>query len=346
MIRQIVESLIREVIPSTPVHLVKKYIELVSISDQICTNTSEFPQTCLNRFNESTNRRFDQFCQGARFPRIPDPPTDPLKYEDRALFSFLKKHRWGLLVIAGLLLVGIALGDRLLQWLTYVYDLLADRERISALIRFFGPGAPLVFMALQILQVLLAPVPGEMTGFLGGFLFGAIQGFFYSTIALSLGSMLNFGIGRLLGERYVRSWIPADKFVRYDRLLRQRGLLVIFSLFVFPGFPKDWLCLFLGLSTLPLRVFVFLATVGRMPGTLLLSLQGHYLFEQNYLLLGSLLILSLLVVAAAVYYRDRLYEWAQQIDTAPFTNGGPPVDGTPSEDGAPANTDETTSNDR
>jgi uncharacterized membrane protein YdjX (TVP38/TMEM64 family) len=158
--------------------------------------------------------------------------------------------------------------------------------------------------------------------------------------------MLNFGIGHLLGEHYVRSWIPADKFVRYDRLLRQRGLLVIFSLFVFPGFPKDWLCLFLGLSTLPLRVFVFLAAVGRMPGTLLLSLQGHYLFEQNYLLLGSLLILSLLVVAAAIYYRDRLYEWAQGIDTAPFTNIDPPVDGTPSADGAPANTDETTSDDR
>jgi uncharacterized membrane protein YdjX (TVP38/TMEM64 family) len=247
-----------------------------------------------------------------------------------ALISFLKKHRWGLLVIAGLLLVGIALGDRLLHWLADAYELLSDRERISALIRFFGPGAPLVFMALQILQVLLAPVPGEMTGFLGGFLFGAFKGFFYSTIALSLGSMLNFGIGRLLGERYVRSWIPADKFVRYDRFLRQRGLLVIFSLFVFPGFPKDWLCLFLGLSTLPLRVFVFLTTVGRMPGTLLLSLQGHYLFEQNYLLLGSLLALSLLFVAAAVYYRDRLYEWSQRIDAAPFTNRPPSADGAPS----------------
>jgi uncharacterized membrane protein YdjX (TVP38/TMEM64 family) len=223
----------------------------------------------------------------------------------------------------------------LLKWLTHAHALLSDRERVSALIRFFGPGAPLVFMALQILQVLLAPVPGEMTGFLGGYLFGAFKGFFYSTIALSLGSMLNFGIGRALGERYVRRWIPADKFARYDLLLRQKGLLVIFSLFVFPGFPKDWLCLFLGLSTLPLRVFVFLAAVGRMPGTLLLSLQGHYLFEQNYLLLGGLLLLSLLVVLVAFYYRDRLYEWAQRINEAPSNR-----------DGAPSHTEETPSDDR
>jgi uncharacterized membrane protein YdjX (TVP38/TMEM64 family) len=198
--------------------------------------------------------------------------------------------------------------------MAYVHDFLSDRERVSALIRFFGPAAPLVFMILQILQVLLAPIPGEMTGFLGGYLFGVVKGFFYSTVALSLGSMLNFGIGRVLGVRYVRRWISAEKYTRYDCLLRQKGLLVVFSLFVFPGFPKDWLCLFLGMSTLPLHVFVFLATVGRMPGTLLLSLQGHYLFEQNYLILGALLAFSLLVVLVAFYYRDQLYEWGQRGD--------------------------------
>jgi uncharacterized membrane protein YdjX (TVP38/TMEM64 family) len=231
-----------------------------------------------------------------------------------ALISFLKKHRWGLLLASALLLAGIVFEDTLRQGLTYLYGFLSDRERVSALIRFFGPAAPLVFMLLQILQVILAPIPGEMTGFLGGYLFGFVKGFVYSTVALGLGSMINFGIGRVLGERYVRRWISAEKFTRYDSLLRQKGLLVVFSLFLIPGFPKDWLCLLLGLSTLPLRVFVFLATVGRMPGTLLLSLQGHYLFEQNYLLLGVLLVLSLVVVLLAFYYRDHLYEWDQRVD--------------------------------
>jgi uncharacterized membrane protein YdjX (TVP38/TMEM64 family) len=229
-----------------------------------------------------------------------------------ALIDFLKKHRWGLLLIAALLLAGVVFNDTLRQWLAYAHDFLSDRERVSALIRFFGPAAPLVFMILQILQVLLAPIPGEMTGFLGGYLFGVVKGFFYSSVALSLGSMLNFGIGHVLGERYVRRWISAQKFTRFDRLIRRKGLLVVFSLFVLPGFPKDWLCLLLGMSTLPLRVFVFLATVGRMPGTLLLSLQGHYLFEKNYLILGALLALSLLVVLVAFYYRDHLYEWGER----------------------------------
>ncbi|MDJ0784154.1 MAG: VTT domain-containing protein [Desulfosarcinaceae bacterium] len=221
------------------------------------------------------------------------------------------------MAVAGLILLGVAFNDLLLQWLTSAYDALSDRDRVSALIRLFGPAAPLVFMALQIFQVLLAPVPGEMTGFLGGYLFGVVKGFLYSTIALSLGSMLNFGIGRVLGERYVRRWISAEKFARYDRVINQKGLLVIFSLFVFPGFPKDWLCLFLGLSSLPLRVFVFLAAVGRMPGTLMLSLQGHYLFEQNYVILGALMALSLIVVLMAFFYRDRLYEWAGRINPPP-----------------------------
>ena len=105
-------------------------------------------------------------------------------------------------------------------------------------------------MGIQILQVIFAPVPGEATGFIGGYLFGTIKGFLYSSIALTIGSWINFAIGRFFGERYVRKLIPPAKFEKFDRILKHQGVIIIFFLFVFPGFPKDYLCLFLGLSTL------------------------------------------------------------------------------------------------
>ncbi len=49
---------------------------------------------------------------------------------------------------------------------------LSDRHSISAFINSFGTLAPVVFIVIQILQVLFAPIPGEATGFIGGFLFG------------------------------------------------------------------------------------------------------------------------------------------------------------------------------
>ncbi|MCK7513881.1 MAG: hypothetical protein MZV70_64255 [Desulfobacterales bacterium] len=39
-----------------------------------------------------------------------------------------------------------------------------------------------MFIGLQVGQVLFAPIPGEVTGFLGGYMFGALSGFLLSTV--------------------------------------------------------------------------------------------------------------------------------------------------------------------
>jgi uncharacterized membrane protein YdjX (TVP38/TMEM64 family) len=192
------------------------------------------------------------------------------------------------------------------------YRWVANREQMEQFVTGFGRGAPVVFMILQILQVIFAPVPGEATGFIGGYLFGWIKGFIYSSVALAIGSWINFGIGRFLGSRYVRKWIPARKLERFDQLVRKQGVIVLFVLFVFPGFPKDYLCLFLGITALPMKVFLLIASVGRMPGTLMLSLQGEFLYQKNYLFFSIAFALTVLFVVLTIRYRERIYLWMEK----------------------------------
>ena len=192
-----------------------------------------------------------------------------------------------------------------------LYRMFADREKIRAFILQFGMGAPIVFMAIQVLQVIFAPIPGEATGFIGGYLFGIAEGFLYSSLALTLGSWINFYIGRLLGKRFVRKLIPKQTLEKMDFLLRHQGILIVFILFVIPGFPKDYLSLFLGMTALPPKVFLLLAAIGRMPGTFLLSVQGASLFDRNYAVLGMLFVACLVLVYAAYCYREPLYRWIE-----------------------------------
>ena len=220
----------------------------------------------------------------------------------------------GGLILGLVLLLVLVFRDALWTHITYFYHFLADRDRIREFIVSFGWGAPLVFMGIQILQVIFAPVPGEATGFIGGYLFGVLKGFLYSSAALAVGSWINFSIGRFLGIRFVRKMIPPAKFERFDSMLKRQGIIILFLLFVFPGFPKDYLCLFLGLSTLPLKVFILLATIGRMPGTFLLSLQGAYLYEEKYLFLGIAAGACALLVGIVYRYRERLYQWAEKFN--------------------------------
>ena len=121
-------------------------------------------------------------------------------------------------------------------------------------------------------------------------------------------------IGRFLGKRYVRKRIPAHQFQKIDGMVKRQGVIVLFILFLFPGFPKDYLCLALGVSTLPVKIFVLLASIGRMPGTFALSLQGAFLYEQNYVLLGIMIGAGLILALLCYAYRERIYLWIEKLE--------------------------------
>jgi len=213
-------------------------------------------------------------------------------------------------------LAGYIYSEPLFKYITKYYYLFTDKEKIEGFITSYGNGigAPVAFIIVQILQVLFAPVPGEASGFIGGYLFGITKGFIYSSIGLTIGSWINFLIGRFLGEHYVRKLIPAKQLNRFDTIIKRQGVIAVFILFVFPGFPKDALCFFLGFSAIPIKLFMILASIGRMPGTFMLSLQGSLLLEQSYEMFALILGICIVLIFIAFRYKENLYRWIERFN--------------------------------
>src|SRR3990170_1686322 len=84
--------------------------------------------------------------------------------------------------------------------------------------------------------------------------------------------------------------------------------LVSFILFLIPGFPKDYLSYLLGFSPMPLGAFVLISTVGRMPGTWLLSATGAGLVNQSRTALRILLILMGTIVVIGFLFRGKILQ--------------------------------------
>jgi uncharacterized membrane protein YdjX (TVP38/TMEM64 family) len=232
-----------------------------------------------------------------------------------AIKSFSSKYIALILIILFFLaLPGYFYRMQLWESAAQCYNLFIDREKVTTFITSFGMAAPLIFMIIQTLQVLFAPVPGEATGFIGGYLFGATKGFLYSSLALTIGSLINFAIGRFLGKHYIRKLIPNVYLNRFDTIFKHQGIFISFLLFVFPGFPKDYFCFFLGLSAIPAKVFIIIVCIGRMPGTFMLSLQGAAIYEQNYKLFALVLGLSLVIALFAYMRRETLYQWVERLN--------------------------------
>jgi len=203
-----------------------------------------------------------------------------------------------------LILVGVA------TYLFFHFDLFRffnDRRQIIQLIKSYRYDE-LIFILIQIVQVVAAPIPGELSGFIGGYLYGPIWGTLYSTIGLTLGSWLAFMLARFFGEPLLEKVVKKEVFEKFDHFMEHKGLTVSFLLFLIPGFPKDYLCYIMGVSRIPALTFIIISTIGRFFGTMMLSITGNIAENEQYLLLAIVVAAGVAVFALAYYHRDRLLE--------------------------------------
>ncbi len=196
------------------------------------------------------------------------------------------------------------------SYLFFHYNLsvyLSDKEQALRFVQSFGPWSVPVFMVLQVVQVIIPPIPGDVTGFIGGYLYGSALGTAYSTIGLTLGSWLAFYLARIFGLPLVRKIARPETIQKYDHFMAHNGRAVSFAFFLVPGFPKDALCYIIGLSHMPTGVFLLISTLGRLFGTILLSVAGSSVRQQQG---GMFFIAAGALVAAALLawlYRGKLH---------------------------------------
>ncbi len=191
-----------------------------------------------------------------------------------------------------------------------------DRQRLLNLIKEHRANAALIFIGLQALQVVAAPVPGEATGFVGGMFFGTGWGMLYSTIGLTLGSWIAFMLARLAGRPLVGMVVKAETIKRYDYVMKHKGMFLAFLMFLVPGFPKDILCYLLGLGHMGQRNFLLVSTTGRLLGTTLLTLGGTLFRDKKYGALFTLLGVSLFLILLTMVYRESIERWFRGLRAA------------------------------
>ncbi|MGA2467690.1 MAG: VTT domain-containing protein [Thermodesulfobacteriota bacterium] len=100
-----------------------------------------------------------------------------------------------------------------------LWHLFQDRHQLKVVLRSYGSYSPLVFILLQIIQVVVAPIPGGAIEFLGGYVFGLWGGMFYSTIGLILGSWLAFSLARIFEKVAVEKFVSPGIRRKFDYLI-------------------------------------------------------------------------------------------------------------------------------
>jgi uncharacterized membrane protein YdjX (TVP38/TMEM64 family) len=68
-------------------------------------------------------------------------------------------------------------------------------------------------------------------------------------------------------------------------------------------------CYLFGMSPMPLRVFTLVSTLGRIPGTWVLSAQGAHTAAGDYLQVILLTATAVAIALPLYYFRNRIMGW-------------------------------------
>ncbi len=182
----------------------------------------------------------------------------------------------------------------------------AARDEFIAWVQSKGVWGVLVFLGLEVFQIVVAFVPGEPVQLMAGALFGSIGGMLICLVGILLGSAFIYGLMKVLGARA----IPADALHKYRFLQsEQKARSALYILFFLPGVPKDILT-YLG-PFLPLKMseFLFTCTLARIPCLLATTVAGDSLADGELWLPILLFLVTGAIGLWCIRNEQRLLAW-------------------------------------
>lgn len=180
----------------------------------------------------------------------------------------------------------------------------SEPEKFQLWVEEKGILGVLAFMGMNILQVLLAVIPGGPFEIGAGYAFGVVKGSLICDIAMTIASVIIFLFVKKFGLRFVELFVSKEKIESVKFLKSsKRSESIIFLLFLVPGTPKDLLSYLVGLTDMKLSHWIFICGVGRLPAIFLSALSGSALSSARYHLAIILIaaIIMLYVVGIILY---------------------------------------------
>ena len=199
-------------------------------------------------------------------------------------------------------------GCLLILYTSGFFEAASSEEGIKAYIEASAPWSHLTYFFLQLISVIAAPIPSNVTALAGGLLFGTIPAFLLTWSAVVAGSLVVFFLARALGQEFINSFVGRNLSARYLDIIRRKRDSFLFLAFLFPFFPDDVLCILAGVTEIGWKRFLALCLAARPWGLLVSCAVGGSALDLplwGMIVLGAL---GIAVFVLAMIYGDKIEE--------------------------------------
>lgn len=214
------------------------------------------------------------------------------------VFEYIKENM-GVIIFSALFILFLFVGYKYFHDYFYI---LKDPNEVRNFINSYGQYSILAFILLQMLQVVVFFIPGEIVQIAGGYIFGTVSGSIISLVGICLGSIIIFMICNIYGKPFVERIISNRHLNFFKKILKFGSVnYIVFLLYLIPGIPKDALAYICGISDISLKNFVVYSTLGRFPGIFLSAYFGAKIgTDNNPLLIGIAVVATVLFILGII----------------------------------------------
>jgi uncharacterized membrane protein YdjX (TVP38/TMEM64 family) len=184
-----------------------------------------------------------------------------------------------------------------------------DPAALRAWMEQLGPMAPLIFFGLNVVQIVVAPLPGYPIQVLGGILFGLIPGSIYTVGGMVVGGTLAAWLGRRLGRPWLERRVDSETLAHWSKIAHIDSFWTWWIILLLP--LGDLPYFFAGLSRIRLTHFALAILASRGPFTVLLVWAGDQAIHLPLSWLALLAAGLALVILIGFSQRARLENWGR-----------------------------------
>ena len=153
-------------------------------------------------------------------------------------------------------------------------NIFTSQDALKDTVNNFGLAGPIVFMLIQIVQVVFPILPGGISCVVGVILFGPVKGFIYNYVGICIGSFFAFALAKIYGRPLLPKLFGQNLIDKYDSWTRNNGKFdKCFAIAIFmPIAPDDFLCYLAGTTAMTWRKYILIILLGKPFAILIYSM--------------------------------------------------------------------------
>jgi uncharacterized membrane protein YdjX (TVP38/TMEM64 family) len=212
--------------------------------------------------------------------------------------------RWGRWLIGVL----VALIVVALVWYgPQLWELSRDERALEAWVTSLGWWGPVALVALNAIQIVIAPIPGYVAQIAAGFLFGAFWGGVWANLGLLIGSSISFWLARFYGRPIADRLVGHERLAQWEHVTHSTSTILWFVLLLGP--IGDIPYFLAGLAQVSFVKIFIITLLVRVPSTFVVAAAGAGVMLLTWWQVAILLTALLLLLLVFLRYQDQIMAW-------------------------------------